>query len=241
MTNFRTALLSLAIFMAFVFAATAQDESYINDWLGGGPTISDIHHTAEYLAKAGGASASAENNTTIENTEGGIADLPVEAEGREIYSIGGSTATAQPPAEETAAPWEPSDFSGRWSFAMDEGIVRSLELALHQTGDLIFGKGVMGPSDGEAAGAASSEDRGIESMIDWLNQPASALGTASQAAASGTVVGNGMKLDLVSLDSIALYRFDLTLTGDLVSGGYTAYGSDGSTWSGTVTGSRAAA
>ena len=236
MTNVKTGLLSLVILMAFVFATTAQDEIDF-DWLGGGPTISDVHHTAEYLAKAGSASA---NNTTIENTEGGIADLPGGAEGREVYTIGGSTATAQPPAEETAAPSEPSDFSGRWSFAMDEGITRSLELALRQTGDLVFGKGVMGPSDGEAAGAASSEDRGIESMIDWLNQPASALGTASQAAASGTVVGNGMKLDVISLESIALYRFDLTLTGDLVSGGYTAYGSDGSTWSGTVTGSRAA-
>lgn len=239
MTNLKTALLSLAILMAFVLAATAQDQSDYADWLGGGPSIADIHHTAEYLAKAGSASAST-NNTTIESTDGGIANLPEAPASREVYTIGGAGTTAQPPAEEAAAPSEPSDFSGRWSFAMDEGTVRSLELALYQTGDLVFGKGVMGPSDGEAAGAAPSEDRGIESMIDWLNQPASALGTASQAAASGTVVGNGMKLDLVSLESIALYRFDLTLTGDLVSGGYTAYGSDGSTWSGSVTGSRAA-
>jgi hypothetical protein len=233
MTNVKTALLSLAFLMSIVLVATAEEDP---DWLVPGLSIADVEHTGEYLAKAGSAS---NNNTTIENIEGGIANLPEAPASREVYSIGGSTATAQPPAEETTAPSEPSDFSGRWSFAMDERTVRSLELALRQTGDLVFGKGVMGPSDGEA-GAASSEDRGIESMIDWLNQPASALGTASQAAASGTVVGNEMKLNVVSLESIALYRFDLTLTGDLVSGGYTAYGSDGSTWSGTVTGSRAA-
>ncbi len=233
MTNVKTALLSLAFLMAVVFAATAEEEP---DWLVPGLGIADVHHTSEYLAKAGSAGVGNDNNTTIDGTDG-IANLPAS---RDVYAIGGSATTAQPPAEETAASSEPSDFSGRWSLAMEEGTTRSLELALRQTGDLVFGKGVMGPSDGEAAGAASSEDLGIESMIDWLNQPASALGTASQAAASGTVVGNGLKLDLVSLESIALYRFDLTLTGDLVSGGYTAYGSDGSTWSGTVTGSRAA-
>lgn len=232
MTKVRTALLSLAFLTIFVFTATADDDG--EDWLVPGLAIADVHHTADYISRTG--SASTDNDTTIENTEGGIANPPEASASREVYAIGGSTATVQLPAEETKAPSEPSDFAGRWSFAMDEGTVRSLELALRQTGDLVFGKGVMGPSDGEAAEAASSEDRGIESMIDWMNQPASALGTASQAAASGTVVGNEMKLDVVSLDSITLYRFDLTLTGDLVSGGYTAYGSDGSTWSGTVTG-----
>ena len=77
-------------------------------------------------------------------------------------------------------------------------------------------------------------------MIDWLNQPPSGLSSASQAAASGTVVGDGLVLDLVSLDSVSLYRFDLTLTGNLVSGSYSAYGTDGSNWSGTVSGSRRA-
>jgi hypothetical protein len=230
MTNCKTALLSLAVLMSIVSAAQADDD----DWLGGVPGIADIQHTGEYIAKVGSASA---NNTTIDNTEGGIATIPEAPAKKEVYNIGGTGATAQtPPAAETTSPSEPSDFSGRWSFAMAETTTRSLDLALYQTGDLVFGKGVIGPSDGSSA--ASSEDRGIESMIDWLNRPASGLDSASQAAASGTVVGNEMKLDLVSLDSIALYRFDLSLTGDLVSGSYSAYGSDGSTWNGTVTGSR---
>ncbi len=230
MTNFKSALLCLAVLIAFVSTAAG-------DWLGNELEISDIHHTAEYISKAGSTSTS---NTTVENAEGSIADIPDAPAKREVYSISGTGAVAQPPAEETAEPSEPSDFSGRWSFAMAESTTRSLDLALYQTGDLVFGKGVIGSAEGSAttAASASSEDRGIESMIDWLNQPASALGSVSQAAASGTVVGSNLKLDLVSLESIALYRFELSLTGDLVSGSYSAYGSDGSTWSGTVTGSR---
>jgi hypothetical protein len=228
MTNCKLALLSLAVFIAFVSTAAG-------DWLGNEMEISDIHHTGEYLSKVGSAS---ENNTTVDKTDDGIATIPEAAADREVYSIGGTGTTAQPPVAETAAPSEPSDFSGRWSFAMAESTTRSLDLALYQRADLVFGKGVLGPSDDSAAGASASEDLGIESMIDWLNRPASGLDSASQAAASGTVVGNELSLDLVSLDSIALYRFDLSLTGDLVSGSYSAYGSDGSTWSGTVTGSR---
>jgi len=232
MTNCKLALLSLAFLMSVALVATAEEDA---DWLVPGLSIADVDHTAEYISKAGSASA---NNTTVDKTDGGIATIPEAAADREVYSIGGTGATAQPPVAETAASSEPSDFSGRWSFAMAESTTRSLDLALYQRADLVFGKGVLGPSDDSAAGASASEDLGIESMIDWLNRPASGLDSTSQAAASGTVVGNELSLDLVSLDSIALYRFDLSLTGDLVSGSYSAYGSDGSTWNGTVTGSR---
>ncbi len=230
MINCKSALLSLAVLIAFV-STTA------GDWLGNELAISDVHHTAEYLAKAG---SSDQKKTITNSTDDGLAALPPAAAEREVYNIGGTVTTAQPPATEAAEPSGPSDFSGRWSFAMAESTTRSLNLAFYQTGDLVFGKGILGSSDGSAAGAASSGDQGIESMIDWLNQPPSGIDSASQAAASGTVTGNDLKLDLVSLDSIALYRFDLSLTGDLVSGSYAAYGSDGSTWSGTVTGSRTA-
>ncbi|HII06118.1 MAG TPA: hypothetical protein HA349_02020 [Methanotrichaceae archaeon] len=207
-----------------------------DDWLGNEMAISDVHHTAEYLSKA---DSSDQNKTITNSTDDGLATLPTAPAKKEVYSIGGTDTTAQtPPVTETALPSAPSDFSGRWSIAMAESTMRSLDLALYQTGDLVFGKGILGPADDSAAGTSTSEDLGIESMVDWLNQPPSGLDSASQAAASGSVVGNELNLDLVSLDSIALYRFDLSLTGDLVSGSYSAYGSDGSTWQGTVTGSR---
>ncbi|MGC9515458.1 hypothetical protein [Methanocrinis sp.] len=229
MINCKLVLLSLAALISLVSAAAA------GDWLGNELEISDIHHTADYLSKTGSAS---KNDTNVDETDGGIAALPTAKADREVYDIGGTGTAAQPPLAETANAAEPSDYSGRWSFAMAEETTRSIDLALYQRGDLVFGRGVMGTSDSSAAGAASSEDRGIGSMVDWLNQPPAGLESASQAAASGTVVGSDLKLDLVSLDSIALYRFDLSLTGDLVSGSYSAYGSDGSAWSGTVTGTR---
>jgi len=230
MTNCKLALLSLAVLISFVSMATADD------WLGNEMAISDVHHTAEYLSKA---DSSDQNKTITNSTDDGLATLPTAPAKKEVYSIGGTDTTAQtPPVTETALPSAPSDFSGRWSIAMAESTMRSLDLALYQTGDLVFGKGILGPADDSAAGTSTSEDLGIESMVDWLNQPPSGLDSASQAAASGSVVGNELNLDLVSLDSIALYRFDLSLTGDLVSGSYSAYGSDGSTWQGTVTGSR---
>lgn len=223
MTNVKSTLLYMAVLISIALSGQAAD-----DWLVGVPAISDIHHTGEYLSKVAGS----DQNKIVNSTDGGIATLPTVPSDKEVYAIG--SAGSAPTAEATR---QPSDFSGRWSFEMVEDTARSLDLVLYQRGDLVFGRGVLGTSDG-SAGSGSSGDRGIESMIDWLNQPPSAKNSASEAAASGTVVGGSMKLDVVSLDSVALYRFDLALAGDLVAGGYTAFGSDGSAWSGNVTGSR---
>ena len=223
MTNVKSTLIDMAVLISIGFSGQAAD-----DWLVGVPRISDIHHTGEYLSKAG----SADGKTVLNATDGGIATLPAVPSQREVYAIGGGG-----PALTVEGNRQPSDFSGRWSFDMVEDTARSLDLVLYQRVDLVFGRGVLGTSDGRA-GSGSPEDRGIESMIDWLNQPPSAKSSASEAAASGTVVGGSMRLDVVSLDSVALYRFDLILTEDQVAGGYIAYGSDGSSWSGNVTGSR---
>ena len=224
MTNGKSTLLYLAVVISVLSAGQVSA-----DWLGGNLGIADVHYTAEYLAKAG---SSGGQNSIVNSTDGGIATLPTVPSDKEVYAIG--SAGSAPTAETTR---QPSDFSGRWSFEMVEDTARSLDLVLYQRGDLVFGRGVLGTSDG-SAGSGSSGDRGIESMIDWLNPPPSAKSSASEAAASGTVVGGSMKLDVVSLDSVALYRFDLALAGDLVVGGYIALGSDGSAWSGNVTGSR---
>lgn len=224
--NGKRALLSLVIFTSILSAGQANQ-----DWLGGwSMSIADVNNTAEYIEKVGKSQA---NNTTLSPTDDGIATMPTAGVRKEVYAIGTATGTTAP----ADAP-EPSNFSGRWSLAVTESTTRTLDLALHQTGDLVFGKGVLGPAGGSDAPGSSSGDRGIESMIDWLNQPPSGLSSASQAAASGTVVGDRLVLDLVSLDSVSLYRFDLALTGNLVSGSYSAYGTDGSNWSGTVSGSR---
>jgi len=162
MINCKLALLSLVVLISFVTTAAAED------WLGNELQISDIHHTAAYLSKTGGAS---ENDTNVDGTDGGIAALPTAKADREVYNIGGTETTAQPPLADTANAAEPSDYSGRWSIAVAEETSRSLDLALYQRGDLVFGKGVMGTSDSSAAGAASSEDRGIGSMMTgWTSR-----------------------------------------------------------------------
>lgn len=230
MNNWKLALLYLTICTSFASAAQTYP-----DWLGGSMTISDVEHTAGYLAKVGSDSG---NDTTVNSTDDGIATIPTASDKEDVYVIGGTGSAAATDLGENDQ--EPSNFSGKWSLTMTDTKTRSLDLALYQTEELVFGRGILGSSDGSASDEGSSEDLGIESMINWLDQPPSALESASQAAASGTVVGDGLKLDLVSFDSIALYRFDLSLTGDLVSGSYSAYGSDGSDWSGNVTGSRTA-
>lgn len=226
----KRALLSLAIFISIASPGQAAE-----DWLGGSMGISDVHNTAEYIAKVGSAQGS---GTKLNSSDGGIATVPIAAVQQEVYSIGKAGSSSEAVASEEAI--EPSNFSGRWSLAITEKSTRSLDLALYQTGDLVFGKGVLGSSESSEAGGSSSEDRGIDSMIEWLNLPPSSLESASQAAASGTVEGDRLHLDLISLESLSLYRFELNLTGDLVSGSYSAYGTDGSTWAGTATGARRA-
>ncbi|HPJ29781.1 MAG TPA: hypothetical protein PLZ42_00135 [Methanothrix sp.] len=233
MNNCKLALLSLAIFTSIISSGQAN-----LDWLGGDMTISDVDHTAGYLAKVAETDA---NNTTVDPVDDNITTILSPSAKNGVYAIGGT----RPIAAMDPGEVEPeTNFSGEWSLTMIESNTRSLWLVLHQKEQIVFGRGILGSSDGSAAdqssSQASSEDRGIESMMDWLDQPPSSPKSASQAAASGTVVGDRLELDLVSIGPIALYRFDLSLSGDLVSGNYSAYGSDGSSWSGTASGSRTA-
>jgi hypothetical protein len=64
-------------------------------------------------------------------------------------------------------------------------------------------------------------------------------GNASvEAAASGSVRGEQMILDIVTLKSITLYRTTLNLTGDSAAGSYQAFSAAGDTWTGDVEGLR---
>ncbi len=235
MNNCKLALLSLAILSLAIFTSFVSAGQTNWDWLGGDMTISDVDHTAGYLERVGDSS---ESNNTVNSTDDGNATIPVPSAKDGVYNIGRAGSGSATDLGE-AAP-DVSNFSGEWSLTMTDNTTRSLDLVLHQKENIVFGRGILGSSDSSASDQPSSEDMGIESMTDWLYQPPSTLGSASQAAASGTVVGDRLKLDLVSIGSIALYRFDLSRSGDLVSGNYSAFESDGSTWFGTASGSRAA-
>ena len=82
--------------------------------------------------------------------------------------------------------------SGSWSLKLDDNTSRKADLTLFQNGNAVYGTGNM-------------------------NQ---GTNTTLQAAASGTVTGNKLNLNLVSLGKISLYRFSLTISKDSVTGSY---------------------
>jgi hypothetical protein len=89
----------------------------------------------------------------------------------------------------------PTSASGTWSLEMADTISRNVTMTLFQSGDAVFGKGEI------------REDNN----------------TILTAAASGSVAANELTLDLVSLDKIELYRLSLIVSGDSLTGNYTAF------------------
>jgi len=70
------------------------------------------------------------------------------------------------------------------------------------------------------------------------------IGTAQEGnatrhvTASGSLSGDKLSLDLVFFESVELYKLSLTQNVDSLSGGYVAYPSSGSTWTGNAEGIR---
>ncbi|HWQ19975.1 MAG TPA: hypothetical protein VN455_09385 [Methanotrichaceae archaeon] len=62
--------------------------------------------------------------------------------------------------------------------------------------------------------------------------------TTMVVTASGDLSGNRLKLDMVTLGSVGLYRLALTPSGDELSGSYNEYGTSGAPVSGTASGTR---
>jgi hypothetical protein len=107
------------------------------------------------------------------------------------------TASAQPvvannttPAQST--PVEAASIAGTWYFELTDSVSRNATLTLLQGADgAVYGKGsIMEGND------------------------------TYTAAASGSVTGDKLNLDLVSLEKLSLYRLALTLSGDSATGSY---------------------
>jgi hypothetical protein len=64
--------------------------------------------------------------------------------------------------------------------------------------------------------------------------------TTMMAAASGTLTGSELNLDLVTLGKVNLYRLTLMVSGESATGNYTAYSPSSSTSTGTTKGTRSA-
>jgi hypothetical protein len=105
---------------------------------------------------------------------------------------------------------EPVAASGSWSLVLNDSASRTAVLTLFQNGDAVYGTGN-------------------------LNLDAN---TTLIAAASGTIAGDKLSLDVVSLGKVSLYRITMTLSGDSATGTYTAFNPGVASTTGTANGVR---
>jgi hypothetical protein len=105
---------------------------------------------------------------------------------------------------------ESTPISGKWSMEFNFGSPPKATLNLFQNGDVVYGTGVI--------------------VLDPK--------TNLEVAAGGTVMGNQMNLDIISLGNVSLYSISMTVIGNSASGSYTAYRPGASQISGTATGIR---
>jgi hypothetical protein len=100
--------------------------------------------------------------------------------------------------------------SGSWSLDLNDSASRKAILTLFQNGDAVYGTGNLN----------------LDANI------------AMTAAASGTVTGDQVNLDIVSLGKISLYRVSMTVSGDSATGNYTTFSPGLSPATGTAKGSK---
>jgi hypothetical protein len=90
---------------------------------------------------------------------------------------------------------ESTPISGKWSMEFNYGSPPKATLNLFQDGDVVYGTGVL--------------------ILDPK--------TNLEVAAGGTVMGDKMNLDMISMGNVSLYSISMTVIGNSASGTYTAY------------------
>ena len=217
--------------LAFGACAAAVDPLGIE-----GLRIVSTEHTEEYLVKSGATNATSNATSNATGDDGGIVQDVNAFMQDDIFVIGGKTGMSPdvPAGEETVL----TSVLGHWFLELTDDETRRADLVLHQINDVVFGCGniATGTEDEEPAKTAATHDEGIKSMIDWMDEPPAALGASSPLTASGTVVGDVLDLDLISVEEFTLYRLHVTVDEGSIFGSYEGYGSDGTTWSGSVAG-----
>ncbi|VVB63380.1 Uncharacterised protein [uncultured archaeon] len=160
------------------------------------------------------AQAGQENKAIIDLPVGGTlssgATNPHQARSEETNQIN----TPQPVVANTTAPVQPTtssdttSVSGSWSLELNDSVSRTAALTLFQNGDAVYGTGS-------------------------INLDAN---TTMIAAAFGTITGDRLNLDLVSLGKVNLYRISMTVNGDSATGSYTAFNPSSASTTGTANG-----
>jgi len=122
-----------------------------------------------------------------------------------------STATAASTADTELPPTTVATVGGSWSFLLNDTDEKEMALSLFQKDGDVFGAGKM---------------RAGNNTMD--------------VAASGSVSGSNLELNLVSLGTIRLYKLDLDLSGDAAAGQLLAISPSGESWTGKAEGQRTA-
>ena len=104
------------------------------------------------------------------------------------------------------------DMAGNWSFRLRDSKTAVLALTLYQSESALFGTGSM--NDG---------------------------GDSQRVLVSGSVVEDGMNLDVISSGTVRLYRLALSGSLNSVSGEYRSYSTGGAPWMGIADGNRISA
>ena len=138
-------------------------------------------------------------STPIGNKLTSGATNPQEARGQDQnQTVATPTVSADANANAKAKPTMSSELaivSGSWSLDLNDSASRKAILTIFQNGDVVYGTGN-------------------------LNLDAN---TTMIASASGTVTGDQVNLDIVSLGKVSLYRIVMTINGDSATGSYTAF------------------
>lgn len=125
--------------------------------------------------------------------------------------ISGENSSSQASGDvQPAEPEGSAPISGRWSMELNYGAPPKASLNLFQNESVIYGTGVI--------------------VLDSK--------TNLDVAASGSLIGDKLNLDMVSLGNVSLYRASMTVIENSASGTYTAYSPNAPPISHTITGIR---
>ena len=153
------------------------------------------------------------------DSNAGVLNIPVKSSDSSGAASSPQTEKSEPNQTKTTEPAVSNDTSpkqietismpGNWSLEIADNVSRNATLTLFQNGDTVFGKG------------------SIRENNNTLT-----------VAAGGSVTGNKLNLDLITLEKMGLYRLSMTVSGDSAMGGYSAFSTTGSTSTGTAKGLR---
>ena len=170
-------------------------------------------HSQADLARASRAAWAAEPNAGVLNTPISVnhssgATNPKQTENPEPNQ----TKTAIPAVSNVSNYTSPKQIEtvsipGNWSLEIADNVSRNATLTLFQNGDTVFGKGSI------------REDNNTLTV-----------------AAGGSITGDKLDLDLITLERMGLYRLSMTVSEDSAIGSYTAFGTIGSPSTGPVKG-----